>query len=266
MRILEGIAFWVALSLGCFAVAEADPSSVPKGVDQSKKELGGIKRKIQEEKQRVKDISRKESSVVSQLNSLDRNLSEKDKGLRALKQKLGMVDRKVQKANQDLNVLTQTIDSQENLLLARLVALYKFGEAGMPQLLFSSRSYEDIMSARRYLTSILDQDHQLIEDYRKRKTVVGDYRRQLKEDEQELQSLRKKTEQKKAEIQKDLFQKGRLLDLVRQEKKVHLSAIKELEAASAQLQGLINRLEKELLERNREEWMKKRSPYFCQVA
>ena len=99
----------------------------------------------------------------------------------------------------------------------------------MPQLLFSSRSYEDFLNTRRYLTSILEQDRQLIDDYRKRKSVVGDQRRQLKEDEQELQSLKKRTEQKKAEIQKDLLQKGGLLDSVRQEKQIHLASIRELE-------------------------------------
>ena len=252
MKILGVITLGVALGLTGMARAEADPPSAHTGVDQSKKELGGIRKKIQEEKQRVKDISKKESSVISHLNVLDRNLSEKDKELKALKQKLTTVDRKVQKANQDLGLLTGTIDSQESMLLDRLVALYKFGDAGMPQLLFSSRSYEDFMSARHYLTSILEQDRQLVDDYRKRKTVVGDYRRQLKEDEQELQSLKKKTEQKKTEVQTDLLRKGRLLDSVRQEKQIHLAAIKELETASAQLQGLVNRLEKELQEKAKE--------------
>ena len=252
MKILGMITLGVALILTGIAVAEADPPSANTGVDQSKKELGGIKKKIQEEKQRVKDISKKESSVISHLNALDRNLSEKDKEQKVLKQKLAAVGRKVQKVNEDLGLLTETIDSQESMLLNRLVALYKFGDAGMPQLLFSSRSYEDFMSARRYLTSILEQDRQLIEDYRKRKTVAGDYRKQLKEDEQELQSLKKKTEQKKTEIQTDLLQKGRLLNSVRQEKQIHLAAIQELEAASAQLQGLINRLEKELQEKAKE--------------
>jgi murein hydrolase activator len=252
LKILGVIILGVVLILTGIAVAEADPSSANTGVDQNKKELGGIKKKIQEEKQRVKDISKKESSVISHLNALDQNLSEKDKEQKVLKQKLTTVDRKAQKASQDLSLLTQTIDSQESMLLNRLVALYKFGDAGMPQLLFSSRSYEDFMSARRYLSSILEQDRQLIDDYRKRKTVVGDYRKQLKEDEQELQSLKKKTEQKKAEIQTDLLQKGRLLNSVRQEKQIHLADIQELEAASAQLQGLINRLEKEFQEKAKE--------------
>jgi len=242
-----GILLWAG-SLG----AQGAPSAHPKGVDQSKKELGGIKKKIQEEKQRVQEISKKETSVISQLNTLDRNLADREKELKSLKQKLAVVDKKVLRSNQDLGSLTSNIDVQERLLLNRLVALYKFGEVETPQLLFSSGSYEDFLSSRRHLTSILEQDRQMIDDYRRRKTVVGTYQRQLKEDEQELKGLKKKAEQKKGEIQKDLHQKGKLLDGVRQEKQIHLAAIRGLEAASAQLQGLLNRLEKELHEKARE--------------
>ncbi len=248
-RVLMTLAMFFLLA-GMGWAAERNPAA--KGMDQSKKELGGLRKKIQEEKQKIKDITKKESSVISQLYTLDHNLAEKEKELKGFKQKLGAVNQKVQKANQDLTTLTQTIDAQEDLLMTRLVALYKFRETEMPQLLFSSRSYEDFWSTRRYLTSIVEQDRTLIEDYRKRKGAVGDHRTQLKEDEQEIQLLKRKTEQKKAEIQKDLGQKGRLLESVRQEKQTHLASIKELEAASAQLQGLINRLEKELQERARE--------------
>ena len=243
-----GILLWAG-SLG----AQGVPSSAhPKAVDQSKKELGGIKKKIQEEKQRVQEIRKKETSVISQLNTLDRNLADREKELKSLKQKLAVVDKKVLRSNQDLSSLTSNIDVQESLLLNRLVVLYKFGEVETPQLLFSSGSYEDFLSSRRHLTSILEQDRQMIDDYRRRKTVVGTYQRQLKEDEQELKGLKKKAEQKKGEIQKDLLQKGKLLEGVRQEKQIHLAAIRDLEAASAQLQTLLNRLEKELHEKARE--------------
>lgn len=249
MRIGGWMAFIGTLFLASSLWAQGDSPGRFQGVEQGKKELGGIKKKIQEEKQRIRDINKRESSVISHLNTLDRNLHQKDKELKSLKQKLVRVDRKVKRANKDLGYLALNIDAQEKLLLDRLVALYKFGDTETPQLLFSSESYEDFLSSRRYLTSILEQDRQLIDDYRKRKTVVRNYQRQLVEDEQELKSLKKKAEQKKGEIQKDLLQKGMILDAVRQQKQVHLAAIRELEAASAKLQSLINRLEKELQEK-----------------
>ncbi len=234
-------------------MAETDLQKIHQGVAQSKKELGGINRKIQEERQRIKDIGKKESSVISQLNRLDQNLSKKEKELKSLSLKMNTVTRKVQNATKELKGLTQTISEQENFLADRLVALYKFEDAGMPQILFSSRSYDEFLHSNRYLISILAQDRQMIEDYRKRHATVGKYREELQEDQRELGKLKSQTEQKKGEIQKDRSQKTRLLDSVRREKVIHLAAVRELESASEQLQALINRLEKEIRAKAKEE-------------
>ena len=233
--------------------AQTDLQKMQSGVAQSKKELGGLKKKIQEEKQRITEIDRQEASVISQLNSLDRSLSKNEKELKVLDQQLRTVIRKVQKATEDLKILNQTISSQENFLERRLVALYKFGDEGMPQVLFSSQSYGDFLNSRLYLTLILGQDRQLIADFHKREAYVGKYREELKKDEHELQQLKKTTEQKRAEIQKDRAQKGRLLNAVRDEKLTHLAALKDLETASAQLQALIDRLEKDIRAKAKEE-------------
>ena len=233
--------------------ADTDVQKMRSGVDQSKKELGGLKKKIQEEKQKITEIHRKEASVISQLNNLDRTLSKNEKELKGLDQQLRAVTRKVQKATEDLRTLSQTISHQEDFLEGRLVALYKFGDAGTPQVLFSSRSYGDFWNSRLYLALILGQDRQLIEDFHKHQDFVGKYRTELKEDEHELQRLKKTTEQKRAEIQKDRVQKNRLLNSVRDEKLIHLAALKELEAASAQLQALIDRLEKDIRAKAKEE-------------
>lgn len=233
--------------------AETDLQKIRSGVAQSKKELGGLKKKIQEEKQRVKAIHEKESSVISQLNKMDRNLSKKEKELKVLNRKLEGVVQKVRKTNEELQLVTQSVETQEAFLEKRLVALYKFGETGMPQIFFSSNSYAEFLNSRRYLASILGQDRELVEDFRKRQTVLGSYREQLKEDERELQALKEQTEKKQAEIRKDRLQKSRLLDSVRGEKRIHLAAIKELETASAQLQTLLNRLEREIREKAKAE-------------
>lgn len=233
--------------------AETDLQKIRSGVAQSKEELGGLKKKIQEEKQRVKAIHKKESSVISQLNKMDRNLSKKEKELKVLNRKLEGVVQKVRKTNEELQLVTQSVETQEAFLEKRLVALYKFGETGMPQIFFSSNSYAEFLNSRRYLASILGQDRELVEDFRKRQTVLGSYREQLKEDERELQALKEKAEQKQAEIRKDRLQKSRLLDSVRGEKRIHLAAIKELETASAQLQTLLNRLEREIREKAKAE-------------
>lgn len=247
------MAVFTAMILVGRGIAETDLQKVRSGVAESKKELSGLKKKIQEEKQRVKEIRKKESSILSQLNTLDRNLIKRGKELKALNQKIEVVARKVQKTENEQRLLGQNISSQETFLTERLVALYKFGDAGMPQVIFSSPSYGELLNSQRYLASILNQDRQIVEDYRKKQTILGEYQEQLKKDERELKGLKEQTELKRAEIQKDKSQKSRLLDSVRDEKRMYLAAIKELETASVNLQGLIDRLERKIREKARAE-------------
>ena len=253
MRILL-LLLLLTLTMGVgFGLAESDVQKMQSGVAESKKELGGIRKKLQEEKQRVKDIGKKESSFISQLNTLERNLSRKEKELKVLDRQLKAVTRKVQQANEDLEVLAQTISTQESFLNERLVALYKYGEAGVPETLFSTRSPDEWLDLRRSMTAILDQDRRFLQDFRQRQNAVGTRREQLKGDERELQQLKEKTEKTKKEVEKDRAAKGKLLDAVRNEKKIHLAAVQDLEAASAQLQTLINRLEKEIRAKSKQE-------------
>ncbi len=254
MKMLCQVMLFIAVCGAINGFTEADLPKGDGGIAQSKKELGSIKKKIQEEKQRVRDMGKKESSVLSQLNALDRNLAKKEKEWKSLDQRLKVVAGKVKKASQVLEFLNQTMAAQEKFLAYRLIALYKSSDAAdLPQVLFSSQSYEDFMSNQRYLTSILQQDRQLMEDYRKRQQAAGDNREHLRAGEKELRELKHQTEQKRAEIQKDRKEKTRLLDSVRDGKRLHLAAIKELENASEQLQGLINRLERELRAKARQE-------------
>lgn len=242
------------MAIGFLAPAwgESDWQKMQSGIAESKKDLGAIKKKIQEEKKRGRDIDRKESSVISQLNTLDRDLAKKEKERKALDQKLKVVSRKVEKASEDLGSLGSHISAQESLLAGRLIALYKFKEGGIPEIIFSSQSYEDLKTNQRYLALILEQDRQLIEDFRKQEGLIRTFREQLRADERELQQLKKKAEKKKLEIQKDRERKEHLLQTVREEKKVHLAALKDLETASARLQALVDRLEKQIRAKEKE--------------
>ncbi len=242
-----GIAVLFSILLGAGpGSAEDDLQRIKSGVAQRKEELGGLKKRIQEEKKRVKAIHSKESSVLSQLNLLDRNLAKKEKSLKTLKGKLAGVTQKARRTNEELQRVTQAMENQQGLLEKRLVAFYKAGEMGIPQIFFSSKPYEEFLDSRYYWVAILGLDQKLVEDFRKKQSTLGGYREQLKGDQRELQALKGQAEQKRAEIRQDRMQKSKLLESVRGEKRIHLAAIRELESASAQLQTLIERLEKEI--------------------
>lgn len=215
--------------------------------------LGGLKKKIAEEKEKVKRIHQKESSVISLLNTLDRNLSKKEKELKLLNQKLRLVSKNVEKTNKEIQSLNQAIKGQVKSLEERLIALYKIEDPGLPQLLLNSESFADLANSQVFWAAILRQDRQIIDDYQERQNQLGNYREQLQNDEEDLQLLKRKAEKKQKEIRQDLLKKSQLLESVRNEKKIHLAAIRDLELASNNLQSLIDRLEKKLREQAKKE-------------
>lgn len=217
------------------------------------KKLGGLQKKIAEEKEKVKRIHQKESSAISQLNTLDRNLSKKEKELKLLNQKLSLVSKKVEKTNKEIQSLNQAINAQVKSLEERLIALYKIEDLGFPQLLLNSGSFADLANNQSFLATILRQDRQIINDYQNRQNQLGNYREQLQNDEEELQLLKRKAEKKRKEIYQDRLKKSELLESVRNEKKIHLASIRDLEIASNNLQSLIDRLEKKLREQAQKE-------------
>ncbi len=229
----------------------ANPEKLQKETWEQK--LGGLKKKIEEEKEKVKKIHQKESSVISQLNTLDRTLSKKERELKLLDQKLNLVAKKVEKTNKEIQSLNQAINAQTKSLEERLVALYKIEEIGLPQLLLSDDSLADLANSRFFLTTILRQDWQIIEEYQRRQNLLGNYREQLQADEKELQLLKREAEKKREEIRQDRLKKSTLLESVRNEKKIHLAALRDLEVASKNLQNLIDRLEKEMREKAKKE-------------
>ncbi|MGQ9694792.1 MAG: murein hydrolase activator EnvC family protein [Thermodesulfobacteriota bacterium] len=227
------------------------------------KKLGGLQKKIAEEKEKVKRIHQKESSAISQLNTLDRNLSKKEKELKLLNQKLSLVSKKVEKTNKEIQSLNQAINAQVKSLEERLIALYKIEDLGFPQLLLNSGSFAELANNQSFLATILRQDRQIINDYQNRQNQLGNYREQLQNDEEELQLLKRKAEKKRKEIYQDRLKKSELLESVRNEKKIHLASIRELEIASNNLQSLIDRLEKKLREQAQKEILAPASKGFA---
>lgn len=187
------------------------------------------------------------------MNTLDRTLFKREKELKLLNQKLSLVAKKVEKTNKEIQSLSQAINAQMKSLEERLVALYKIEDLGLPQLLLSSDSLTDLANSQFFLTTILWQDRKIIEDYQRRQNQLGNYREQLHTDEKELQLLKREAEKKREEIRQDRLKKSELLESVRNEKKIHLAAIRDLEVASKNLQTLIDRLERELREKAKKE-------------
>jgi len=239
------------LVTGCLAASGsvalwAGPTGSPdKNLSQKRKDLNEIRRELSQKKEKEKEIRGKETSVLENLSDLETQLYKKSKELKKIETHLAKTKEKLDQTKGQVTTLTQGMGQTREELHSRLSALYKIGRIPPRAFLLTSESYLDLLRLDKYMRAIIDSDSQLVSTYRQQVSLKERYHEELIQDQRQLQRSISEVEQKKEEIKKVREEKRVLLRSIQGEKAVTQRVIAELEGRAKDLQGLIDRLEKE---------------------
>lgn len=216
-------------------------------VTRKKKTLSDIEKKLKKKKEELTQAELKENSTINQLNAIDRQLAEKQNEMSRLNRRLEQLQADALGMDGQLKKMNREMLSQEKLLRARLIALYKYQRSGgILRTAFSSQSYADLSQRTKYLTMIVRQDRAIIENLNEARTIAEQKKGALRENQEALEKTRARTLDTESQISKQKKDKAALLETVRSEKELYLAAVRELEQSSRQLQSLVDDLEKKL--------------------
>jgi septal ring factor EnvC (AmiA/AmiB activator) len=137
------------------------------------------------------------------------------------------------------------MESTEEELLSRLIALYKMGRVPVEGLLLTSGSYSDLLRLDKYLRVIVDYDARLVETYRNQVVLKERYQEELIQDQFQWQRNISEIERKRKEITKVGEEKRSLLKSIQDQKVVYQKVLLELEERAKELQSLVTKLERE---------------------
>jgi len=94
------------------------------------KDLEGIKRKIERERQGINQVRKKESSVLQALGKIERDLEKKTKELNTANSKLASILSEMQQKETEGERLKLSLDQRRELLVKRAFALYRWHRGG----------------------------------------------------------------------------------------------------------------------------------------
>ena len=227
------------------AVRAAQTDSVEKDLTRKKKDLSKIKRELSLTKEKEKEIRSKESSILESLSAIETDLYKKEKELNEKERQLAQIrDRRQETKGQVVN-LSQEMEKTRGELFLRLTALYKMGRVSPEMFLLTSRSYLDLLQIDKYLRVIIDSDARILETHRYQVVLKERYQKELSRNESQWQRSISEVEKKKEEIKEGREEKRALLKSIRNQKVVYQRVIGELENRAKELQGFIEKLEKE---------------------
>lgn len=214
---------------------------------KKEKSLEDVKRQIREEKENIREISRKETGVLGELERIDRLLSSKREDIARIENSLDKLKKEMNYSAFRISRLEAEKKTLGGRLEGRLRAMYRMRNEKVLNVLFSEDLSEeaDIGRKTKYLTLLMERDRALID-------AVRDTIERLSEERKRHEALKERLEGEKAEAAtgkreaEDLKkEKHGLLEGTRTEKENSEKIIKELEDAAVELSTLIRRLKEE---------------------
>lgn len=225
---------------GLAVETKAGPSS---RLREKREELKQVKGELDRKRKQAQQVARKERSLSEKLDQIDRELQQKGRELKGLQARLKVSTERLQTTQRDIRLTQTHLVQMQDLFRRRIRAIYKQGRHGYVQALLSSEDLSGAGRRIRYLAAIANQDQQMIAAYTGAIETLSTKQAELERSKTELTLGQKAVTAKREEILEEQQARRLLLANVQEQKKGHLAAIRGLEQAASDLQGLIGRLQ-----------------------
>ncbi len=218
-------------------------------VKTQKKRLQEIQEELKHEKTEEKAVLKREESILGTLSRMERDLLRREKELMRLDSEYDRIRKNMISVQEKLNQIQHEIDQNQTRLHSRIVAIFKTVRIGYLPYLLSPDSYNDFMRMMKFLKITIDYDTNLLRNYQAQWLQKRHYQEKLENDIKELKRIRAEQEGKKIKILHAKKEKQAFLRVVRKQKAEQRKWIQELEDRAKELQLLIEKLEKETMDK-----------------
>ena len=133
-------------------------------IEEYKTRQKNIRREIEEGRQEVEEITRRETDVISRLNRVELAYNNSKKRAALLNRDIDKLDQEIAQASRKSDEIKQRIRVNEQYVANRLVAMYKLSRLGAFDLLASAESMQEFIERKAALQHILGYDEKVREE------------------------------------------------------------------------------------------------------
>jgi cell wall-associated NlpC family hydrolase len=185
-RLLTILLASLFLTLGSFAVAQAEPQSIT----AAKQEAAALAAQVDE-------LNGRMDSAVDQYNTATATLAQTERRIKTSQAQLD-------KAQKDLKTASQRLGKRAN-------GIYKDGQMGFWEAVFSAQSFSEFINRLNLLSRVGAQDGQILQQIETFRTDVTAKKTQLDADRATQTKLVAQTKQAKAGVEAQLSERARML-------------------------------------------------------
>ena len=204
---------------------------ISKQISTKRKKLVAIK---DEEKRLLDAIQRLNQKIVYQWNLLQ----EKKKARREIEAKIKAISRSIKE-------LENTLKRQQKFIELRLRALWEFGTLGVLNVVFSSKSLDELYSRQQYLLFILQKDRAMRDAFLKNLTKLKKKKESLDHEKELLIKVEREIETTAIKLEETKETKRIFLEDLKGQEESYRRLLSSLQATESGISKLIERLKRE---------------------
>ena len=237
----------LASLVACVAVAALAAGlawSQTDDVADKQKELDRIKKEIQDHREQSKQLGTREQQELKKLQSLDKEIDLTKKYIRKLSEQEDAIDHRVGELRVQIGGREIILSQQEETLARRMREMYKQDPQYRWEMLLGAKSMDDAIRRYQFAKLIADQDARMIGDFRESKKQLEVESSRLNQSLQQVTMVRADREEQSGNLESSKKKRQGMLTQIRSEKSKHTQAISDLEQAQAELQDLLDNLQR----------------------
>jgi murein hydrolase activator len=213
-------------------------------VGEKQQELDRIKKEIQAHRDKSKQLGSREKQEMKKLQSLDKELDLSRKYLKKLNEQEDTIDRRIGDLRLAIGGREVVLSKQEQTLAHRVREMYKQDPHYSWEILLGAESMNDAVQRYQFMQLIAEQDARMVGEYRESKRQLEVESSRLAESMQEISAVREDREQETTSLESSKKQRQVMLTQIRSQKSKHTRAIEDLQKAQAELQNLLDDLQR----------------------
>ncbi len=234
-----------ARSLGRLAavlLVAAVPAAGAVSDAERERELGSVRREIEQRRERLEAFERRERGLLETLEEMDRAAARLSSDGERARSRAEAARRELVEAEALAAALAERRERTRAAMSLRAVALYKAGESGPVAAVFSAGSLQELLARSRVLRLLLEHDLALLERFEADGRDLEQTRARATEAARENEHALRLAFAQGRELAEQRRAKRALASDVRQDRAAERAALQELEAAAVALEETLARL------------------------
>jgi septal ring factor EnvC (AmiA/AmiB activator) len=216
-----------------------------KEISKREKELSTLRSEIQAYEKRYKESEKKEKSTLENISNLERQSGLIRNLIKKLREQEQQLTGDIQEARTSIQELEQQLDALKNHYAKYVRSVYKYGRVYDVELLFSSKSVNQLYIRIEYLKRFSDQRAKDLQDVVHKKSDLEVENERLEANLEHERNLLVEKTSAESSLQKKVTQRQRVLAAIRQDKKEYQKVLNEKKKYEEEIKRIIAKLNEE---------------------